>query len=306
MTSPDSSLPGEPVVGAGAVVAPDRSHPPVPPVSGREVPRFATAERHRELGAAFETQGADYDRLRPGYPAEALDLMLAAAPDRPDVVDLGAGTGKLSWALVDRGCRVTAVDPSRAMLDAALAARPEEGASASVAGDAPGPPGGPRLSTVVGTAEATGLPDASADLATVAQAWHWFDADAATAEARRILRPGGTLALVWNTLDVSIPWVHRYSRIMHAGDVMRPDFTPEIGPGLALVERRSVLWEDPRPTQELIDLARTRSYVITAPEQRRNKVLANLDWYVHEHLGHAPGSVVGIPYRADVFVYRSL
>ena len=55
---------------------------------------------------------------------------------------------------------------------------------------------------------------------------------------------------------------------------------------------------------DLVDLARTRSYVITAEEERREKVLANLDWYVHEHLGHGRGSTVGLPYRTDLFLYR--
>lgn len=261
---------------------------PVPPVSRRSAPRFSTRDRHRELGAAFAEQGGDYDRLRPGYPREAVDAILDAAPDARDAVDLGAGTGKLAWALVDRGVHVTAVDPSRSMLDAALAARPDN----------------PRLAVHEGTAEATGLPDAGTDLVTAAQAWHWFDVGPACAEIARILRPGGVLALVWNTLDVTVPWVHRYSRIMHAGDVIRDDFTPPVADGFALRGRSVSRWEDPRTTHELVDLARTRSYVITATPERRQRVLANLDWYVHEHLGHAPGTVVGVPYRTDVLIYQ--
>lgn len=260
-----------------------------PPISRSSAPRFGTRARHRELGAAFAGQGGDYDRLRPGYPAAAVDAILAAAPGARDAVDLGAGTGKLSWELVDRGLAVTAVDPSRAMLDAALAVRSADG----------------RLVVRVGTAEATGLPDASVDLVTVAQAWHWFDADAACAEITRILRPGGELALVWNTLDVRIGWVHRYSRIMHAGDVLAEGFDPPPTPGFTAVSRSAHRWEDVRPTSELVDLARTRSHVITASPERRERVLANLDWYVHEHLGHARGSMVGIPYRTDVIVLRA-
>lgn len=324
--------------------APDRSHPPVPPVSRRSAPVFGTPERHRELASAFAGQGEDYDRLRPGYPAPVIDAILDAVPavdtarprysTSPDpstllspaamplpsqerqqlpparttttVADLGAGTGKLSRALADRGLDVIAIDPSASMLDAALAAHPGISPTRTDADGADGPgPARPRLRTLVGTAEATGLPDDSVDLVTAAQAWHWFDTEAASAEVTRILRPGGTLALVWNTLDVAIGWVHRYSRIMHAGDVLRDDFTPPTAAGLRIVERVVHRWEDPRPTPELIDLARTRSYVITASPERREKVLANLDWYVHEHLGHAPGSIVGIPYRTDLFLLRA-
>lgn len=304
----------------------------VPPVSSRDSPRFGTRERHQELGAAFQGQGEDYDRLRPGYPEQVLDAIVVALPDgaagaRADAagardsalgalhaapgaapssapgvartaVDIGAGTGKLSLQLARRGLDVIALDPSRSMLDTA-----EEAYRASSAeGADPDAPAG-SLHTHLASAEDTGLPDSSADLVTVAQAWHWFDTEAAGAEIARILRPGGVLALLWNSLDVQIPWVHRYARIMHAGDVHRDDFTPPITPHFTLRERIVQHWEDPRTTHELIDLARTRSYVITAPPERREKVLANLDWYLHEQLGHAPGSVVGMPYRTDLFLF---
>lgn len=281
----------------------------VPPVSRRSAPRFGTRERHRELGAAFAEQGEDYDRLRPGYPQAAVGAMLADVPG-PDAVDLGAGTGKLSRALAQRGMTVTAVDPSRRMLETLARAHAQEaagGAAEPGEPDATGEPGGSAvagtLSTRVGTAEETGLPAGSADLVTAAQAWHWFDTERACAEISRILRPGGRLALVWNSLDVAVPWVHRYSRIMHAGDVLKDDFEPPVAPQVTLARRSVHHWEDARPTQELIDLARTRSYVIAASPEQRERVLGNLDWYLHEHLGHAPGTVVGLPYRTDVFVF---
>ncbi|MCG7311228.1 class I SAM-dependent methyltransferase, partial [Brachybacterium sp. ACRRE] len=117
------------------------SDPAVPPVSSRDTPRFGTRERHRQLGAAFQGQGGDYDRLRPGYPPEVLDAIFAALPSHDGqagtpkagtpagtpagaprshvAVDLGAGTGKLSLQLARRGLDVIAVDPSRSMLETA-------------------------------------------------------------------------------------------------------------------------------------------------------------------------------------------
>ncbi|MBE9403434.1 class I SAM-dependent methyltransferase [Brachybacterium sp. p3-SID1565] len=275
--------------------------PTVPPVSSRHQPRFRSAERKEALAAAFQDQGEDYDRLRPGYPGAVVEAILTHLPDTDDdgsaagadggarAVDLGAGTGKLAWALAERGLDVTAVDTSAAMLETAR----RRGPSA------------PSLTTHLAPAESTGLPEGMAHLVTAAQAWHWFDAPAATIEVTRLLAPGGVLALVWNTLDVAIPWVHRLSRIMHAGDVQREDFEPAVGPELALIERRVHRWEDPMPSHDVIDLARTRSYVITAAAERRNRVLANLDWYLHEHLGHARGSIIGVPYRTDLFLYRA-
>ena len=271
----------------------DPLHPPIPPISARDEPRFGSAERKRTLASAFAGQGADYDRLRPGYPDAVLDAMLAPlAGSAPTLraIDLGAGTGKLSGALAERGLEVTAVDTSEAMLEVARAR-----GGTITAGS---------LATRLARAEETGLPAASAELVTVAQAWHWFDAEEASAEVARLLASEGVLALVWNMLDVTIPWVHRLSRIMHAGDIHREDFAPTVGPELELTDRRAITWEDPMPTQDVIDLARTRSYVITAPEERRQKVLANLDWYLHDHLGHARGARVGVPYRTDLFLYR--
>lgn len=294
----------------------DPLHPPIPPISGKDAPRFGSEERKQALAAAFRSQGEDYDRLRPGYPPAVIDAILRHRPGADPVraVDLGAGTGKLSWALAAQGVDVTAVDPSEAMLESALragASVPRAGASALDAGEqaplaeasAAGRAASPSIRTRLASAEDTGLPEGSADLVTAAQAWHWFDAQAASAEAARLLAEGGMLALVWNMLDVTIPWVHRLSRIMHAGDIHREDFAPEVAAPFALRERLVHSWEDPMPTHDVIDLARTRSYVITATPERRAKVLANLDWYLHEHLGHAPGSTIGLPYRTDLFLY---
>jgi SAM-dependent methyltransferase len=132
---------------------------------------------HRAV-AGFARAAAAYERGRPGFPAEAVDRLVAALPG-PAVVDLGAGTGKLTHALVARGCQVTAVEPvaeMRAMIT-------------------------PPARAIDGVAEAIPLPDGDADAVTVAQAFHWFDGDRALREIHRVLRPGGVLALIWNRRD---------------------------------------------------------------------------------------------------------
>ena len=118
------------------------------------------------------------------------------------VLDLGAGTGKFTRSLVARGLDVIAVEPDdvmRATLADAL----------------------PSVRTVKGTAEAIPLPDASVDVITAAQAWHWVDQARALPEAARVLRPGGSLALVWNIRDESVPWVERLSEIMGGSEAER-------------------------------------------------------------------------------------
>jgi SAM-dependent methyltransferase len=130
---------------------------------------------HPAAATGFARSAAAYERGRPGYPAAAVDALVAALPGR-QVIDLAAGTGKLTRALCARACDVVAVEPV-AEMRAAI---------------------GPPARAIDGRAEAIGLPDASADAVTVAQAFHWFDVPRALVEIHRVLRPGGILALIWN------------------------------------------------------------------------------------------------------------
>ncbi len=231
--------------------------------------------RRQELGQSFQDGGEHYERVRPGYPSDSADWIIPHGAR--DALDVGAGTGKFTALLLARGLAVTAVDPSKDMLDQLRLLHPG-------------------VRAAEGTAEATGLADASFDVASVAQAWHWCDPIAASTELSRVLRAGGTLGLIWNQLDTSVPWVHRLSRIMHAGDVYRPHFRPPIGPQFTGLESHVTRWEDPLTTDGIMELAKSRSYFLRSGEATRAKVLANLDWYLHEHLGHTPGATVGLPY----------
>ena len=133
---------------------------------------------HPLASQGFARSAGAYERGRPGYPPEALrDLAegLRLGPGRT-VVDLAAGTGKLTRELVLTGADVVAVEPL-----------------AEMRAELP-----PQATALEGTAEGIPLDDASADAVTVAQAFHWFDGERALAEIHRVLRPGGALALVWN------------------------------------------------------------------------------------------------------------
>lgn len=231
--------------------------------------------RRLELASAFQSGGELYDRVRPGYLAKTAQWLIPEAAE--DVVDLGAGTGKFTERLVENNLRVFAVDPSQNMLDQ-LATR------------------FPQVSTICGNAEQTGLPAASADAVFVAQAWHWFDPLAASTEIARVLRPGGRLGLIWNQLDVRVPWVHRLSRIMHAGDVYKEDHVPEIGPEFAPGQSHLSPWCQQLSPAELIELVKSRSYFLSADEPSRSRVLTNLEWYLFEHLGHRSEEVLELPY----------
>jgi SAM-dependent methyltransferase len=138
------------------------------------------------IAAQGFSEGAEaYERGRPGYPREAIEWLADRLGLGPgvEIVDLAAGTGKLSRALAATGAEVTAVEPlerMRALIE-------------------------PPIRSLDGTAEQMPLPDASADAVTVAQAFHWFDGEAALAEIHRVLRPGGQLALIWNVRRLEDP-----------------------------------------------------------------------------------------------------
>src|SRR6185503_4756147 len=112
-----------------------------------------------------------------------------------DVLDLGAGTGKLTSRLVERGLDVVAVDPIAEMLEMLRTSLPDTPA-------------------LLGTAEEIPLADNSVDAVLVAQAWHWFDPERAVKEVARVLRPGGRLGLVWNTRDERLGWGKDLGRII--------------------------------------------------------------------------------------------
>ena len=147
----------------------------------------------------FSDRVADYVRARPGYPPELAAFVAELHAPPADIADVGSGTGISTSMLLEAGYRVHAVEPNAAM----------RAAAEYVLDDRPG------FTSVPGTAEATGLLDAAFDLVTVGQAFHWFDAAAALAEFRRILRASGWVVLFWNSrrLD-STPFLCGYEELL--------------------------------------------------------------------------------------------
>ncbi|HTM84543.1 MAG TPA: class I SAM-dependent methyltransferase [Mycobacterium sp.] len=230
----------------------------------------------QDRSRSFGSQAAAYERGRPSYPPEAIDWLLPTGAHT--VLDLGAGTGKLTTRLVERGLDVVAVDPIAEMLEVL---------STSL-------PGTPAL---LGTAEEIPLPDNSVDAVLVAQAWHWVDPERALPEVARVLRPGGRLGLVWNTRDERMGWVKELDHI-----IGREDARKLIDAGVALpdpftdVEHHRVEWTNYLTPRALIDLVASRSYCITSPGEARATTLEQVRQLLATHPALANATGLALPY----------
>ncbi len=237
----------------------------------------AKAERAASFGQAADV----YERSRPDYPAAAVDWLV---PDgAATVLDLGAGTGKLTRSLIERGLETIAVEPAEEMRATLAAALPEARALA-------------------GSAEAIPLPDLSVDAITVAQAWHWVDPERALPEAARVLRPGGTLGLIWNRRDERVPWVTRLSEVMGSGDaelILMEEV--EIGAPFGPTETFETDWGRPMDLDLLLDMIRSRSYFITADAARQAELLDGTRALVETDPDLGGGISFDLPYRTHCF-----
>ena len=236
-------------------------------------------EGARGPATSFGRVADAYERGRPGYPDEAVRWLVGEEPR--DVVDVGAGTGKLTRSLVALGHRVTAVEPLPEMLEQLVAAAP--GAF-----------------DLLGSAEVIPLPDASADVVTAAQAFHWFDHDVALPEIARVLRPHGRLAVIWNARDDREPWAAELSKTLGVESVARGDAEePIAASGLfGPVEKATFEWAQRLDAPTLRDLALSRSYVAIKPREEQERILADVDRLFAEH---ARKGELELPYVTECF-----
>jgi ubiquinone/menaquinone biosynthesis C-methylase UbiE len=240
---------------------------------------------HPSVLRGFGSVAESYERARPDYPADGVAWLsdrLRLEPGRT-VVDLAAGTGKLTRMLLPTGATVIAVEPvdsMRAQLERAA----------------------PEVQALAGRAEHMPLPDASTDAITVAQAFHWFATSEALDEMARVLRPPGGLGLIWNVRDESYELQRRISELVeplrgneqtHVGEGWRSvvERHPRFGP----LEEASFRHEQVLDAEGLAERVRSISFIAVLPAERQEEVLER----AREAAG--PGEVV-LPHETRVFV----
>lgn len=213
------------------------------------------SEESRVPGQAFRMVADAYDRARPSYPDEAVSWLTGHG--RSLVLELGAGSGRLTEVLHRQGHRVVALDALPEQLRVLRARVP--------------------VAHVAGAAEHLPLPSRSMDLVACGQAFQWFDAAAALQEAARVLRPGGVIALAWNTYDTSIPWVRRLKALISpegAVDSLDTRTMPLLStPYFGFVEQRRFRFWQTHTAASLLDLARSMHHVATMREPQRETLL---------------------------------
>jgi SAM-dependent methyltransferase len=240
---------------------------------------------HPVAAAGFSAGAELYERARPSYPVEAVAWMAERTGLGPGmtVVDVGAGTGKLTRLLPRAGARVIAVEPLPEMRAQLVEVMPD-------------------VEVLDGTAEDLPLADASAEVIVVAQAFHWFDLDRALPELHRVLRPGGMLAVFWNSRDLDDPvqaGVEKLLGSLRAGVIAQQQgawrvslaASPYFGPA----EERRFRFEQQFTVDDLCDRVSSTSFVAAMPASEREELLSRV-----RALTRGVPEPFPFPYRSDV------
>ena len=247
---------------------------------------------HEVAEEGFGREAEVYERVRPSYPADAVTWLVDNLGLGPGavVLDLAAGTGKFTRLLVPSGASV-------------LAAEPVEGMRRRFVAAVPG------VSMVAAVAEALPFANRSLDAVTVAQAFHWFDADQAFGEFARVLRRRGRVGLIWNARDRSSDWVNEVWSIMdrvekrapwrdhEKGDDSAPRTTDGFGPRHAETFRQ----EQSITPEGVVDRIASVSHVAVLPPAERQRVLDEVRTVLAQHPDARGRSELRIPYRVDAY-----
>lgn len=245
---------------------------------------------HPTAAHGFEAGADAYERARPSYPpdivatlAECLDLRAGRT-----VLELGAGTGKLTRLLAPSGASILAIEPVPAMRDRLRATVPS-------------------VELLDGTAETIPLPSGAVDAVVAAQAFHWFDPVRALSEIHRVLRPDGVLALAWNFRDETVPWVAELGRLVHtlAGDSPQArggrwrDDLARIGlfmPWTCIeVPHHQAMTPD-----DVLERVASVSFVAAAPAEARSALLDQVGQLLATDPATAGRATIELPYVSEV------
>jgi SAM-dependent methyltransferase len=247
------------------------------------------SEVHEAAARGFQDAAEVYERSRPDYPAEAIDRLVQELEIGRSamVLDMGAGTGKLTRMLLPTGARLVGLDPVEAMRRVLVAAVPE----AIVVG---------------GTVEAMPFPETTFDAVVAGQAFHWFHGEGALAEIHRVLRVSGRMGLIWNIRDQSVPWVARLTEIIDRYETGAPrEATGRWRIAFSSTSYFGTLHQlrfhhEQRLDREgLVERVASMSFIAALPPERREEVLGEIRRLAEES-ADGSGTLV-MPYNTDLY-----
>ena len=252
---------------------------------------------HDVAASGFDAQADAYERARPSYPPDAVAWFVEHLQLEPGTtaVDLAAGTGKFTRLLAPSGAELIAVEPV-------------EGMARVLRATAPGVP------LVSSTAEALPFEAASLDAVTVAQAFHWFDADVAFAELHRVLRPGGRVGLVWNARDRTVDWVNDVWSILDRVEKRAPwrahdqwhDSALGDRPGFGPLHEATFHHEQLQSPDDVVERVRSVSHVAVLPPAEQELVLDEVRSLLASDPATRGRDRLAIPYRVDAYWCEAL
>lgn len=249
---------------------------------------------HESAAKGFAAAADAYERGRPTYSSEAVERLIAELRIGPGqrVLDLAAGTGKLTRQIAPSGADIVAVEPideMRAKLTASL----------------------PGVEAIPGVAEDIPLPNHSVDAVVVGQAFHWFDGIRAVSDIRRVLRPGGAVGMIWQARDASVPWVARLNELVDRIDDGHPRYRTEqwrdafdLTALFEPIEAATYAYIQRGDVETIVDRVASISYVAALPAAERAPYLDE----VRDLLATDPATkgrdVIELPYTAHVYWAR--
>ena len=243
---------------------------------------------HRVAFEGFGRSVDAYRRSRPSYSPEAVAWLVEALGIGPDkvVVDVGAGTGKLTAQLLPTGARVVAIEPLERMRAAFVEELPE-------------------VDALAGTAEALPLDDASADAIVAGQAFHWFDLSRALPEFARVLRPGGQLAAIWNELDTSVDWVADFNEIIAVPRTGTPHPSearaPELGALFGVPAHAAFRHAHVHDRASVLERVASMSFVAVLSDDKRQAVFDEVAGLIDSHPQTRGRGTFELPYMTEAW-----
>jgi SAM-dependent methyltransferase len=247
---------------------------------------------HDSAAAGFQAGADTYERGRPRFPDDAVEALARECGVEPGrrVVDLAAGTGKLTRQLMPFGADLVAVEPVEGMRRVFAEHLPD-------------------VPILDGTAEALPLEDGSVDAVVASQAFHWFDPVATPREVHRVLRPDGALGLVWNVRDESVPWVRRLTELMEPYRADTPSYRTgswrrgfDESEAFSPLRRLEFRYEQEMTVEGLVDRVLSISFIAALPDDERATVADRLRRLVSTEPALAGRETFPLPYRTDVFI----